>query len=73
MDPKKKNLILGVAAVVILGIALVIGFRDSLFGGTTTSKEVQAIIEESNKQPPEPPPPAPAAPVFSKKASKVGG
>ena len=74
MDAKKKNMILiGVAAVLLAG-ALLLGFRESIFGGTAplSSPEVTAALEESAKTV-IPTPEEPIKSSFSKTPKKLGG
>lgn len=73
MDPKKKNAIMVGLAILLLGGAIVLGFRDSIFGGKNevTSAEVQQAIEESAKVA-DPVPAEPPRSSFSKTPKKLG-
>ncbi len=74
MDQKKKNMILiGVVAVLLVG-ALLLGFRETIFGAAPPV--TSAVVEDAKKQSEqvaEPPPVEPQTSPFSKTPKKVGG
>ena len=72
-DPKKKNLLLLGVAVVLLGGAALLAFRDSSFaGGDSTTPEVRAAVEDAAKSA-APVPNEPVKSNFHKRAQPVGG
>jgi hypothetical protein len=73
MDQKKKNMLLIGAAVLLLGGALLMGFRNMIFGegSNLPSAELQAAIDESAKVA-DPPPAEPQKSPFSKTPKPVG-
>lgn len=73
MDPKKKNMILVGLAILLLGGAIMLGFRESIFGGKNevTTAEVQQAIEEAAKVA-DPVPTEPPQSSFSKAPKKLG-
>jgi hypothetical protein len=74
MDSKKKNMILiGVVVVLLVG-ALLLGFRETFFGGPAPmpAAELQAAMDESAKVA-DPVPAEPPKSNFSKTPKKLGG
>ena len=73
MDLKKKNMILIAAVAVLLVGALLLGFRDTIFG--VAPPVDSAVVEDAKKQSElvaEPKPTEPQTSPFSKTPKKLG-